>query len=74
MARKPQVKTIGERIRVRREELGLTQIDLAERMKMGRDRQGEISQYGTGQIEDLHVSQLRRFAEALECTVGELVD
>ena len=62
--------TIGERIKKRREELGLTQTDLAERM--GYKSRAAICTVEKDK-EDLTTTRIRRFAEALHTTPGYLM-
>lgn len=54
--------TIGERIKARRQELGLTQSDLAK--KLGYTDRASVSRVESGQI-DLPQSRIVKFAEAL---------
>jgi transcriptional regulator with XRE-family HTH domain len=56
-------RDIGIRIRVRREELCLSQEALARRMEV---RQREISRWETGRVKPSGAS-LRRLGSALEC-------
>lgn len=59
---------IGQKIRARREELGLSQDDLADRMGTGRVA---ISRHENG-INEMSVCTLCQYAEALETTLREL--
>lgn len=62
--------TIGERIKLRRKELGLTQTELAQRM-------GLISKTTICKAETINfnptMDRVREFAKALECTPGYLM-
>lgn len=62
--------TIGERIKQRREELGLRQEDLAA--KLGYKSRTAISNVEKGK-EDLTSTRIRKFAEALETTPADLM-
>lgn len=62
--------TIGERIRQRRQELGLTQTDLAERLQL--KSKASVSLVETDK-EDLTTTRLSKYAEALECTPSYLM-
>ena len=62
--------TTGERIRRRREELGLTQTELAERM--GYKSRAAICTVEKDK-EDLTTTRIRRFAEALQTTPAYLM-
>lgn len=62
--------TTGERIKKRREELGLTQTDLAERM--GYKSRAAICTVEKDK-EDLTTTRIRRFAEALQTTPAYLM-
>ena len=62
--------TTGERIRQRREELQLTQTELA--VRMGYKSRAAISNVEKDK-EDLTVSRIRKFADALECSPSYLM-
>ena len=62
--------TTGERIKHRREELSLTQAELAERM--GYKSRAAISNVEKDK-EDLTISRIRKFAVALECSPSYLM-
>ena len=62
--------TTGERIRKRREELGLTQTDLA--LRMGYKSRAAICNVEKDK-EDLTTTRIRKFAEALETTPAYLM-
>jgi len=62
--------TIGERIRQRRIELGLSQEELAHRM--GNKSRASICTVENDK-EDLTTTRIRKFAEALECSPGYLM-
>lgn len=61
---------IGENIRRRREELGLTQVDLAARL--GYKSKSSINKIELG-INDLPQKKIMQFAEALHTTPGVLM-
>ena len=62
--------TTGERIRKRREELGLTQTDLA--LRMGYKSRAAICNVEKDK-EDLTTTRIRKFAEALDTTPAYLM-
>lgn len=62
---------IGERIKTRREELGLTQQELADRM--GYTSRTTINKIEAG-INDISQSKVVAFAKALETTVAYLME
>jgi len=62
--------TIGERIAVRRKELGMTQTDLA--IKMGYKSKAAISKIETN-VNDITQSIIVRFADALDTSVKYLM-
>jgi len=61
---------LGERIRQRREQLGLSQRQLAEMTKM---RQNMISRLEHGDTPNPGADVLRRLARALTCSIDWLV-
>lgn len=62
--------TTGDRIRNRRMELGLTQEDLAKKMGLaGKSTISKIESSGN----EVSLKQVRKYAEALNCTVGYLL-
>lgn len=62
--------TTGDRIRNRRLELGLTQEDLAKKMGLaGKSTISKIESSGN----EVSLKQVRKYAEALNCTVGYLL-
>lgn len=61
--------TIGERIKSRREELGLTQEELAK--KMGYKTRNAIYQYE--QVDNMKLSLAEKFAKALDVPVSYLI-
>ena len=63
--------SIGENIARRREQLGLTQDQLAERM--GYRHKSSISKIEKG-VNDISQSKIRQFAEALHTTVDYILD
>ena len=64
--------TLGETIRARRDELGLTQEQLAERLGYG-VRQSEISRLEHNRIHLPRRERLEQIAEALGLPLGELL-
>ena len=61
----PELVAIGTRIRIRREELGLTQQDLADMLGINRNT---LSRYENGEIE-MKIGMLFLIAEVLQTTV-----
>ena len=61
----PELVAIGTRIRIRREELGLTQQDLADMLGINRNT---LSRYENGKIE-MKIGMLFLIAEVLQTTV-----
>ena len=62
--------TVGERIRQRRIELGLTQEELAKRL--GNKTRASVCRVEKDK-EDMTTERIRKYAEALECEPGDLV-
>lgn len=62
--------TTGERIRKRRQELGLTQEELAN--KLGNKSRASVCTVENGK-EDLTTTRIRQYAEALECSPAYLM-
>jgi transcriptional regulator with XRE-family HTH domain len=62
--------TLGSALRVRRRALGLTQTEVARRVGVS---QGLIAQLEGGRFRNPSLAVLRRLAEALSTTVGDLV-
>ena len=62
--------TVGERIRKRREELGLTQTDLA--LRMGYKSRAAICNVEKDK-EDLTTTRIRKYADALDCSPAYLM-
>jgi len=62
---------LGTRLRRRREQLGLSQRELARRANIP---QPTISDVERGVQEDITTTLLKRFARALGCTTDYLVD
>lgn len=60
---------IGQRIKARREELGLTQGELSK--KMGYKTRNAIYQYE--QVDNMKLSLVEKFAEALDCSEAYLM-
>lgn len=65
------MNTIGDRIRIRREELGLSQDDLAQ--KTGYKSRSSINKIETGN-QGLTQTKIKAFARALETTVSYILD
>lgn len=63
--------TLGDKIRIRREEAGLSQDELAH--KLGYKSRSTIAKLESG-VNDLTQSKLKAFAEALNTTVADLLD
>lgn len=63
--------TIGKRIQHRREELGMTQEELAH--KVGLQSKSAIQKIEKG-INDIKQSRIKQFAEALDTTTAYLMD
>lgn len=63
--------TLGDKIRIRREEAGLSQDELARRL--GYKSRSTIAKLESG-VNDLTQSKLKAFAEALNTTVADLLD
>ena len=59
------MKNVGDRIRIRREELGLTQSDLAK--KLGYKSKSSITKIETG-VHNLTQSKIKAIADALDTT------
>lgn len=64
---------IGEAIRARREQLGLTQKELCQRLDWKDSRVSEISDIENGKNTNLTLERLDAFAGALNCHAGDLV-
>lgn len=63
--------TLGDKIRIRREEAGLSQDELAH--KLGYKSRSTIAKLESG-VNDLTQSKLKAFADALNTTVADLLD
>ena len=63
-------KAIGERIKSRRKQLGMTQKQLAELVNLS---EGSISRYEHGKVEDATMSKLKEFATSLRVDTTWLV-
>lgn len=62
--------TVGERIKKRREELGLSQSELAKKMGYaGKSTVCRAETYGN----NITTDKIRKYAKALDCTEAELV-
>lgn len=61
---------LGLRIKARRNELGMTQAELAK--KLGYKTKSSITKIEQG-VSDITQTQVRQFAEALDCTVSYLM-
>lgn len=64
---------LGAAIKARREELGLSQAQLCERLGWQKTRATEISGIENGKFSDLKFSRLSLMAQALAIPVSELV-
>ena len=64
------METVGERIKKRREDLGLSQMQLA--IKMGYNNRSAISRAETSG-DDIGANRVKKFAEALNCTPAYLM-
>ena len=62
--------SIGERIRKRRKELGLSAMNVAE--KLGKDR-ATVYRYESNEIEDVPITVIRQLAEILKVDPGYLM-
>lgn len=62
--------TIGERIKIRRKELGLTQEELAHRL--GNKSRASVCTVENDK-EDLTTTRIQQYADALECTPSYLM-
>lgn len=65
-------ETFGQRIRRLREQHGLSQYDVAERILGKRERAGEISRWESGKNEPSH-DNLRKIAVIYSCSIDELL-
>lgn len=65
----PATATVGDMIARRRHVLGLTQMELAAQIGVSRP---QIANIESGRS-DPQVSQLRKYADALKCTVRDLI-
>ncbi len=63
--------TLGDKIRIRREEAGLSQDELAH--KLGYKSRSTIAKIESG-VNDLTQSKLKAFAKALNTSVADLLD
>lgn len=66
------MSTLGHYIKSRREELGLTQEELANRVGIG-VRQADISRLENNHVKSPRLSRLERLADALDAPVGVLL-
>ena len=64
------METVGERIKKRREDLGLSQMQLA--IKMGYNNRSAISRAETSG-DEIGANRVKKFAEALNCTPAYLM-
>ena len=60
---------IGNKIRAKRKELGLTQKQLGKIVNLS---EGSVSKYESGKVEDVTITKLNEFAEALNIDVAWL--
>lgn len=65
------MKSIGANIKNRRKQLGITQTELAERL--GYSGKWSIAKIESG-VSELTVPKIKLFAEALQCSVDDLMD
>ena len=63
-------KTLGERIRERRKNVGMSLHAIAEKIDVS---EGQLSRYELGD-NGIPVETLSRLADALDCTVAQIVD
>lgn len=61
---------IGQRIRTRRKQLGMTQKRLAELVELS---EGSVSRYESGSIKDAPTTKLNDFAKALNVEVSWII-
>lgn len=64
------MKKVGARIKARREQLGMTVLELAEKIGV---REATAFRYETGQIKNIKYDRLSKIAEALQVTPGYLL-
>lgn len=65
------MKTVGEKIRMRREQLGWSTRELADRM--GYKNQSAISRIETG-VSDVSQTKVAQFAQVMNTTIAYLMD
>ena len=70
MEETPQEKTFGTRIRHRRMEQHLRQIDLAKKLD---EPQGYVSRWEKGSIQSMTLERLRKLARVLQTTTDYLL-
>ena len=63
-------KDVGQRIKARRKQLGLTQKQLAELVDLS---EGSVSRYESGSIKDAPTQKLNDFAKALSIEVAWII-
>lgn len=68
-----QYTHVGEAIRARRDQLGLTQEELCTRLEWKLSRVSEISEIEQGRNVNLTLRRLSSFAKALNCHTADLV-
>ena len=68
-----KIEHVGEAIKARRVALGLTQVELCERLGWNPSSISTISQMENGSNTNLTIESLRRFAHALNFEVSDLV-
>ena len=61
---------IGNKIRAKRKELGLTQKQLGKIVNLS---EGSVSKYESGKVEDVTITKLNEFAEALNVDITWLL-
>lgn len=70
MANKEQMKSMGERIRARREELGMSQLDLALKVNYNTKQTISMIEHGTRGVQ---IDRLELLADALDVSVDYLM-
>ena len=73
MPENTKIEHVGEAIKARRVALGLTQTELCKRLGWNEKSISTISQIENGSNTNLTVESLRRFAQALDFLVSDLV-
>ncbi|GAA3997295.1 hypothetical protein GCM10022631_04810 [Deinococcus rubellus] len=73
MPENTKIEHVGEAIKARRTVLGLTQTELCKRLGWNQKSISTISQIENGSNTNLTLESLRRFAQALDFSVSDLV-